>query len=387
MKHVRARVWNLIDANGLPSPGGTICRYFLICLIVLNSAAMALETVPDAPPEWYAGFRAFEAFSVIVFTIEYLVRLWAAPEDPRYARLSDWRARLRFARSPIGIVDLLAVLPFYLAFFVAPVDLRFLRLLRLLRILKLTRYSPALATMAAVLKNERHAVIGAACVLAVLVFVASTVMYDLEHEAQPDAFGSIPQAMWWAMETLTTVGYGDVVPQTPAGRIVGSLVMILGIGVFVLWTSIFSAGFIEESRRRNFVVTWKLVAQVPAFAHLGAERIADISQLLKPEIVPARFTVIRRGEVPRAMFFVVSGTLEIDLPTEIVRIEEGQFFGETGLLEDSVRRATVTTLSECHLLRLEKSDFERLMEDEPELREAIARISRERSRSVEASEI
>jgi voltage-gated potassium channel len=386
MPEPRLAVWNLLEGSGERQRAGRWCDTFLVSLIVLNALAYSLETVESVAVQWHAHFQAFEAFSVLVFTAEYALRLWAAPEDPRYADGREWTARRRFALSPLGIVDLLAFLPFFLAAFV-PVDLRILRLLRLLRILKLARYSPALGTMATVLRNERRAVFGALCILAVLVVLSAAVMYQLEREAQPKAFGNIPQAMWWAVSTLTTVGYGDVTPITPAGRIVGSVVMFLGIGVFVLWTSIFAAGFIAETRKRNFVVTWKMVAQVPAFAGLDAGRIADIGQLLKPEVVPPRFTVIRRGEAPRAMFFVVSGELEVDMPTQIIHISEGQFFGEQALLEGTERRATVTSLTECQLLRLDRSDFVRLMEDEPDVRAAIERIANERARGYEATEI
>lgn len=386
MKRLRRKVWERLDGGGEQGGGASLADWFLIVLILLNTVALSLETVPAIENVWWLEFAAFEAFSILIFTAEYLLRLWSAPEDPRHGQLGPWRARLRFALSPQGLIDLLAILPFYGSFFL-PADLRVLWLLRLLRILKLTRYSPALATMATVLRNERRAVLGALCILVVLVVLSSSAMYVLEGSAQPKAFGSIPLAMWWAMETLTTVGYGDVTPVTAAGRIAGSIVMMLGIGVFVLWTSIFAAGFIAETRKRNFVVTWNLVAGVPAFSRLDAQRIAHISQLLKPEIAPPRFTVIRRGEVPRAMFFVVSGELEVDLPTQVLHIHEGRFFGERELLEGTERRATVTTLTECHLLRLEKTDFERLMESEPELREEIARASRERAGSVESSEI
>lgn len=152
------------------------------------------------------------------------------------------------------------------------IDLRVLRLPRVLRILKLTRYSPALGTMAAVARKESRAILGALCFLIVIVMIASTAIHLLEAPGQPEIFGTIPDAMWWSIETLTTVGYGDAIPQAAAGRVVGAIVMLLGIGVFVLWTSIFAAGFLEESRKEGFVVTWQLVARVPVFARLDAAR-------------------------------------------------------------------------------------------------------------------
>jgi len=385
---LRTRVFDALEGER-KAPGGrgfSACDIFLLVLILANGVALALESVPSIAQVHGRAFRIFDVASVAIFTVEYALRLWASPEDPRYPLDNDWRSRAKYAVTPLAIFDLLAILPFYLAFLI-PFDLRILRLFRLLRILKLTRYSLALATMVNVIRVQRNAVLGALCVLAVLVVVSSALLYLLEHEAQPVAFGSIPAAMWWSVSTLTTVGYGDVVPVTTGGRVVGSIVMVLGIGVFVMWTSIFAAGFIEESRKRNFVVNWNLVAKVPAFSRLDAQRIADITRLLKPEIVPPRFTVMRRGEMADCMYFVISGELEVDLPTRVANIHEGHFFGEMALLDDRPRRATVTALTECHLLRLERADFERLMAAEPALHDAIRQISRERFGRPDAAEL
>ena len=382
LKH-RARIFDLLEGHDGRDPAAKACDVFLIVLILANALAMALESESRLADAYGAYFAAFEAFSVAVFTIEYALRVWVSREHPKYGMGRPWRARLRYMLSPLAIVDLLAILPFFLSAFL-PVDLRALRLFRMLRILKLARYSPALGTIAAVIKNESRAITGALCILVVIVVISSTLLYFLEREVQPKVFGSIPDAMWWAMATLTTVGYGDAVPVTTAGRIIGSVVMVMGIGIFVLWTSIFASGFMEETRKRSFVVTWKLVAQVPVFSRLDASRIAEIAGLLTPEVVPARHTVIRRGEAGDCMYFIVSGEVEVDLPHTEVRLGHGHFFGELALLQHSERMATVTTLTECQLLRLDNDDFERLMDSEPALKDEITRLALERAQRAAA---
>ena len=384
MLKLRARFFDLLESHDGRDPAARTCDAFLLVLILANAVAMALESEQHLADAYGPYFFAFEAFSVAVFTVEYGLRVWVSREHPKFAGDRPWRGRLRYMMSPLAVIDLLAILPFYLSTFL-PLDLRVLRLFRMLRILKLARYSPALGTIASVIRNESRAITGALCILVVIVVISSTLLYFLEREIQPKVFGSIPDAMWWAMATLTTVGYGDAVPVTTAGRIIGSVVMVLGIGIFVLWTSIFASGFMEETRKRNFVVTWKLVAQVPVFSGLDASRIAEIAGLLTPEVVPARHSVIRRGEAGDCMYFIVSGEVEIDLPHTVVRLGHGNFFGELALLQHTERMATVTTITECQLLRLDNDDFERLMDNEPRLKDDITRLAMERARRAAAT--
>jgi voltage-gated potassium channel len=370
MKALRVRVFELLDGDRHGDRPRTIMDIVLVSLILISTAAIILESDKRLAADYLDLFDLIEIVVVIAFTVEYAGRIWAAPEHPRFVLYSPMHARLRYMISPLALIDLAAILPFYLAF-VIPADLRFRRLFRLITIFKIAHYSPALVTMGYVVRKQWRTVFGSLYILGVLLVVSSGFMYMLERNAQPEVFGSILDSMWWAMATLTTVGYGDVTPVTAGGRIVGSIVMVLGIGVFALWTSIFAAGYMEEASRRKFVVTWNLVAKVPAFSVLDAERISDIVELLSPEIVPARYTIIRRGEVADAMYFVISGELEVDMPNDVYHVHDGQFFGARGLLEGGARRATVTTLTECQLLRLDKRNFTHLMEAEPGLREAI----------------
>ena len=351
MNPMRRRLYQILEDDKIHHPKDRWCDAFLITLIIVNTIAVTLETVPSFAARHADALWALEIFSVTIFSIEYALRVWVARDHAGHAYETPLRTRLAYLRSPLAVIDLAAILPFYLSVFIS-IDLRALRLLRVLRILKLTRYSPALRTMAAVARKESRAILGALCILVVVVMIASTAIHLLEAPGQPEIFGTIPDAMWWSIETLTTVGYGDAIPRTAAGRVVGAIVMLLGIGVFVMWTSIFAAGFLEESRKEGFVVTWQLVAKVPVFARLDAGRIAEIAELLSPETVPTRFTIIRRGEAGDSIYFIVSGDVEVDLPDGATHLGPGHFFGEVALIEQTDRQATVTSLTDCQLMRL-----------------------------------
>ena len=248
---VRARTASILD---VPEQGDRVSRYFdycLIALIVVNVVAVILESVNTLHARWGDTFRAIETVSLVIFSLEYVARVWSIV-DNRWR--SEYRhpvwGRLRFIRSPMAIVDLLAVAPFWLSMFF-PMDLRFLRVVRLLRVLKLTRYSAAMNLLFEVLRQEAR-VIGAALfsLFLILVFLASAT-YLAETEVQPDAFANIPQAMWWAIITVTTVGYGDVVPITPFGKLLGAMLGLIGVGMVALPAGILASGFSAALHRRR----------------------------------------------------------------------------------------------------------------------------------------
>ncbi|HUT56260.1 MAG TPA: ion transporter [Phycisphaerae bacterium] len=259
---LRKRVHEIVDKATAGDRASVAFDIFILSLIFLNVLAIVLESIPEIGSHWAAAFQAFEIASVAVFSVEYLLRLWSCVEFGKHH--NPLTGRLRYALSPMALVDLAAVLPFYLPF--VGVDLRFVRAVRLLRVFrvaKLGRYSASLQTVGRVFVAKRFELLVTVFVMGILLTVASTVMYYAEHASQPHVFRSIPDSMWWAVATLTTVGYGDAYPVTAFGKLMASIVAILGIGMFALPTGILGAAFMEEMQRQR-----KLVQRCP---HCGKE--------------------------------------------------------------------------------------------------------------------
>lgn len=223
---------------------------FLISLIVLNVVAVILESVPSMEARFGTWFLWFERLSVAIFTVEYLARVWSSVEADDDAKEQPIRARLRFMVRPLSLIDLLAILPFYLGALI-DVDLRMLRALRLLRVLKLTRYSTSIGLLMDAFEKEGRAIAAAVFMLSLLVLIAASLAYLAEHETQPEAFGSIPDALWWAVITMTTVGFGDAVPITPFGKIIGGVIAVIGIGMVALPAGLLAAAFSEQVHLRD----------------------------------------------------------------------------------------------------------------------------------------
>jgi voltage-gated potassium channel len=373
----RARFDRILAPAESPPWSNRLVNAILIALVLVSVIGAVVETMSDLAPKVDWLLRLVEAVSVAVMLVEYVLRLWAAPEREAIGAREPWRARLHYVTSFVGLIDLFAVLPALVAM-VVPVPADALRLFRVLRLLKLARYTPALTLFAAVIRNESRALLATLLVVVILLVLEASIMYVLERGAQPQVFASIPHAMWWAIVTIATVGYGDMYPITPVGRIFGGMVMVIGIAVFAVPAGILATGFASEIRKRDFVVTWQTVANVPLFAGLDAARIAEIARLLKRQVVPAQFAVVRRGDPADAMFFIMSGDVQVDITPAPVRLGRGQYFGEIALIRDTVRTATVTTLSECQLLSLDVADFRRLLENNPGLKATITRTAEER---------
>ncbi|HWQ19268.1 MAG TPA: ion transporter [Methanotrichaceae archaeon] len=239
---------------GILEPGGKDSKYFdpfIMTLIVLNVVAVILETVSWLYLPYKTAFHIFDIFSVAIFSIEYCLRIWTCSVDPRYR--DPLTGRIRFALTPMAIVDLVAILPFYLPLILPEMRfIRVVRLFRVFRILKIARYTDSLNTFANVFRSKREDLTITLFAIVVLLVIASSLMYQAENQAQPEKFTSIPAAMWWGVVTLATIGYGDVYPITPIGKLIGSIVIFLGIALFALPTGIFASGFVEElDRKRN----------------------------------------------------------------------------------------------------------------------------------------
>jgi len=379
---LKTRIYEVIEAPNRIGRASHVFDMTMMSIIIANIVAVILETVPTYEQAYGAYFNAFDLFSIAVFTVEYIMRLWVCTENVQTGQQHPFIARLKYAFTPLALIDLIAIAPFYLAV-VLTVDLRFMRIFRVLRLLKLTRYSPAMETFAAVLTSQRRPLGAALMIMLSMLVFASSVVFMFEKDAQPVAFASIPHAMWWGLSTLTTVGYGDVTPITVGGRIFGAVIMVLGVGMFALPAGILTSGFAREIKKRDFVVTWKLVAGVPLFTNLDAMKISDISALLHPQQAPPRHIIVKRGELADSMYFIVSGEIEVDIHPAPKKLSRGDFFGEIALLKHCERTATVTAITECHLLVLDAHDFNRLLKANPELREPLEAAMAERLAELE----
>lgn len=350
-------------------------RLGIIAATLAGTTMVVLDTVPEV---WKGHERTkgfVEAAMLAVLGMDYLIRLATAYRagGGRGPGANLWR----YVTSLYGIFDFLAVFPFVAAVLLQlPPDARIV--FGLLRFLKLARYSPALETLGAVVLQEIRPLASALLIMMLLALLSSTVLYFVERTANPQGFGSIPAALWWAIVTLATLGYGDVVPTTPLGKVLGAGTAVLGLCMFALPASILASGFAEEMRRRSFLNTWALVAKVPFFTRLAAQQIAEIASLLRLYRSLKDEVLVREGEMGDCMYFIVSGAVEVQSSQGIFVLRDGDFFGEISLLQQGPRTATVRSITRCQLLILDARDFNRFVGSYPHLLEVISETAKNR---------
>lgn len=243
---IQAEVYFLLESPANHNKARKFIIFFIAAMILLNVAVVILETVEPLYIAYETFFSAIDLVCVIVFSIEYSLRVWCCVKDPRFD--SPVRGRIRYMLTPYALVDLVALTPFYLPLII-PVEFRLLRMLRLLRIfrvLRLGRYSSAFETFATVLRAKKEELVITVVMALIVLVIASSGMYLVEREAQPETFASIPDAMWWAVVTLATVGYGDTYPITALGKILAGIVALSAIGLFALPAGIVASGFAES---------------------------------------------------------------------------------------------------------------------------------------------
>jgi voltage-gated potassium channel len=377
LPELRHRLYEILEHGPIGDRTGRLVGRLIVLLIVVNLVAITLESVPELEAQYGPWFLALELFSLVVFTVEYGLRMWVAAEHAPYRHGAAWKARMRYATSPAGIIDLLAVLPFWFAF-ALPSELKVLLVFRIVRFLKLARYSPGMRSLLDVLYAERRALFGCLVILIGATLLAATVMHIVERHVQPDKFGTIPDAMWWAIATLGTIGYGDVVPVTPVGRVIAAATIVTGLIMVALPVGIVATAFANEIHRRDFVVTWGMVARVPLFSELNAAEIADIMRLLRAQRIEAGEVLARRGEPAHSMYFVAAGEVEIELKDRRLRLGTGHFFGEIAALRRARRSATINAVTRTSLLVLDAHDLHALMDREARIAERIREVARNR---------
>jgi len=361
---LRDRLYELLEHDHPPLSVTSRFARLIIAIIAVDVVAMILASVPEIDATFGRLFTAIQIAAVGAFALEYFARLWTIAGHSMPG-LTPTQARLGYVFSSLGIIDLLSFLPSGIALITG--DRITLVLTGMLPFFKLVRYSPALRSLLAAIHSERRALFGCIVILLGAVLVFACLLYAIEHKVQPDKFGNIPQAMWWAIVTLGTVGYGDVVPVTVLGKMVTVLAIVAGFAMIALPVAIISTAFAEEVRRRDFVVTWGMLARVPLFSRLGAAEIADIMRLLRAQTIEAGEILVRRGDIASSMYFITAGEVEIDLPNQRVRLSDGTFFGEIALLRRTSRSGTVTATRKTRLLALDAEDFHALIARLPAL--------------------
>lgn len=383
---LRARIYELLDPVGEGHAARQV-RALEVLLILIGISSVSAGTVDSLPPQARAIAAIVSGVVAALFLLEYLARLWIAPENPLLAAGGQARARMRWVVSAAGIIDLLAVIPALAAVSgEARLGAESASVFVLLWVVKLATHAPGVGLIARVFHNERSALAAAAALFMIALFSSATIAYWVEGERQPEQFGSIPSALWWAVVTLTTTGYGDVVPLSPAGRMIGGAIMVCGICVLALLAGILANGFAAQVRRREFVHIWELVARVPFFSDIGAIAISDIVQRLRSRRYAPGTMVIRKGAVGEQMYFIVAGDVEVRLETGVKMLHDGDFFGEMALLDRRPRTADVVTLTPCTMLVLNVADFYQLAGEQPALVAAIeaeAKRRREGDRGAE----
>jgi voltage-gated potassium channel len=371
---LRRRVYAVLEGGHVGDRRSQLVHFGLCALIIASVTAVILESVPALNARFGRLFISIEITAGVVFTIEYALRLWSAVEHAPLRGQSPWQARWRFAREPAMIIDLIAIISFFVAF-VAPDELRVLLIFRLIRFFKLARYSPGMRSLQEAIVQEKRALLACLMILGGLMIVAASAMHLAEQAAQPDKFATIPDAMWWAIITLTTVGYGDVVPITPLGKVIAGITALFGLVMLALPVGIIATSFSEVIRRREFVITWAMLARVPLFQRLEPDSLAELLSIMHSRMAEAGEVIMRRGEAADRIYIVASGSVEVLHATGREVRGEGQVFGhvfgDQGTQATGARSATVKALERTRLLALTRADILAIAENDPALRAAI----------------
>ena len=284
--------------------------------------------------------------SIIIFAIELILRIGG-------------EKKLSFLIS----IDTLVLIN---QLFFSVYDLRILRLFRLFDIFSQSRFLLPTNTLIKTIIKQKNALLGSQIMVISILLIVSTFIYFLESAVQPEVFGSIPSTMWWGIATLTTVGYGDVVPMTDLGKLLASFTMLVGIGMFALPAAILASAYYEEIQKKNFLVSFEAIASVPLFQELPIGAVGKINEKLQVILLAEHETIFSKGDEADSMFIIEYGKVKVEIENPVFLVA-GDFFGEMGLLGNAPRNATITAADDTKLLELTKADLDELSEEHPGL--------------------
>ena len=366
---MRRRVFDLLERDVPGDHLADAVHFGLIAVVVLSVVIAVLGTVPSLGLRDGWIFDAIEHACLAVFTVEYVARLWVAPEHPLRRGMPAFRARLAYAVTPFAVIDLLAIVPLASSLF-AGYDLHGLLVLRLLRFLKLARYSSGFNALFLAIRRERYALFSCLLILASGVLTAATLLYLVERDVQPEQLGSIPAAMWWAITTLTTVGYGDVVPVTALGRVIGGLTMVTGLVMLALPIAIIASSFSEVIAQHNFVVTLSMVSRLAPFTDLDAKALGALMPVLHSRSFDRGHLVVRKGEKTGHLYVVIEGQVDVEHAEGVERLGPGGVFGVAA--GAAMEHMVVRAVTKAKVLVIEENELHTLMARHPVV---VARLS------------
>ena len=369
---LRQMIYIVLEEGQTQGGVSQIVEIALIILIISNVIMVILETVPSVYNPYKDLFIGFEDFTVYAFASEYLIRLWASVEDPRIGTDKPVSGRLRFAMRPMSVIDLLSFAPHFISLLTGgAVDLRALRILRLLRLLKIARYSQAMPAMLGVLYAERRALLGSFILLLCTVCITAELMHLIEGPGQPDYFGTLPASMYWAITTLSTVGYGDAVPHTYLGKLVSGITMVVGLVLFAMPIGIISVGFVNGLHRREFSITWSMVKRQPLFEDFDVDAVARIVDLMGATMVQDHTRIATAGQPADKFYLIISGRARAEDDHGSWELEAGDMIGEDAINDGQVYSKSVTARTEVRLMVLPSEDLRRLCRKHPLLEQRI----------------
>lgn len=354
-------------------------KFVLILSVILGTITISVDTSKTVHLTYGSQCQNLEMFFYAIILLDYFVRIFRFPIfHPDETVKNEAKTALHvYLTSFNGVVDILSTAPFFMILFnIDSPDIK--TTFGILAFLKIARYSPALTILKDVIISERKPLLAALYLMLLLTFSTSTILYFVERTSNPAGFESIPHAMWWSIVTLATLGYGDVVPLSALGRVLGGIAAIMGFGMFALPAGILANGFADEIKRLRDVSSWNMVVKVPLFSSLDSGIIYEIASLLRVKRFIRNEVIVKEGDSGDAMYFIVEGDVKVSSGNWSTTLNEGDFFGEIALIKDMPRTATVTALKRCEVLKLTTYDFKKSLSNRPEILSEIEKIAEQR---------